>query len=46
MMIRDKHQRKYLRRWCALRGVEFNRKVWLVRKHLCIRVADLVKAYP
>lgn len=33
MMIKSKYLRSYLREWCRRNGVEYNRKVWLIRKH-------------
>jgi hypothetical protein len=31
---KKRHMRMYLRQWCRLHGVEFNRHTWLVRRHL------------
>jgi hypothetical protein len=32
MIIRSKYLRRYAREWCRRCGVQYNRKVWLIRR--------------
>lgn len=47
MIIKNRHMRRYLRGWCRRAGVQYSRKVWLVRKQSGIeREAERIAREP